>query len=152
MNDKNNEKKSNLLALLVAGIMFIAMVLAIAIPQHIKYIKRSRTSEGVQHAKKLCDANLDWYSSPQLGDGNFAANTDAIPKHNPRKRFRDCFPKAANWWDNGDDYYTFHVGTTISQGASIPKIWGYCRDDNKAFGCEIETAGGCDAEVTEISG
>lgn len=98
---------------LMIVVTIIAILAAIAIPQYIKYIKRSRTASGMGHARMICAAVNDWYGSPDMADGDLIVYP---PQPGTAGKsgvlFENHYSVEAVWMNNGDGYYAFAIDTT----------------------------------------
>jgi prepilin-type N-terminal cleavage/methylation domain-containing protein len=63
-----NNKGFTLIELMIV-VAIIGILAAIAIPQYVKYVKRTRTAEAVTHVQQAYNALADWYAHPDLGNG-----------------------------------------------------------------------------------
>ena len=143
-------KKGFTLIELMIVVAIIGILAAIAIPQYIKYVKRSRTTEAMQHTKKLYDALADWYANPDLGDGTFftattnAGKAGAVP-------FSSHFPQETIWIDSGDKYYSYAVTTQTVGGGTVPKVTATADNAEAVFGEVVISLGGGESTVSIVS-
>jgi prepilin-type N-terminal cleavage/methylation domain-containing protein len=119
---------------LMIVVAIIGILAAIAIPQYIKYVKRSRTSESLAHVKNIYDSLVDWYANPNLGNGTFAASAAALSKTGSLT-YSSHFPQEADWWNNGDMNYNYTITSFVGPGGGlIPRIRGEARNRDAVFG------------------
>lgn len=131
--------------------MIVGNLAAIAIPQYIKYVKRSRTSESPAHVKNLYDSLVDWYANPNLGNGTFAASTAALSKTGSLT-YSGYFPQEADWWDNGDINYSYTITSYIGMGGGlIPRIRGQVRNPDAVFGEVVISSEHGEGTVSTVS-
>jgi prepilin-type N-terminal cleavage/methylation domain-containing protein len=166
-----HSKKGFTLIELMIVVAIIGILAAIAIPQYIKYIKRSRTGNGVDHARMICMALTDWYSAPNMADGDatFAVppvttlGKDNIPFY-AAPPAQSHFPSEGDWILNGDAYYNFAVNmanpsdpvitATSRNGPGDPAVYG---DTVQAGGTSIvltvpsNSLSGCKTNVELVS-
>lgn len=144
---------------LLVVVAVIGVLAAIALPQYFKYIKRSRTANGIDHARMICLAVMDWNASPEMADGNMVARPP-LPG-TPGKSgvlFREHFSSEALWMNSSDGYYAFAVDTSdpteiIVAAASV--------GTNKIYAEAIQAGGtgflsgdelsGCRTNVEQVS-
>jgi prepilin-type N-terminal cleavage/methylation domain-containing protein len=143
-------KKGFTLIELMIVVAIIGILAAIAIPQYIKYVKRSRTAEAMEHTKKLYDAVADWYSSPDLGDGTFFTATSNAGKAGA-VAFSTHFPQETVWIDSGDKYYSYVISSTTVGGGKVPYIKATADNAAAVFGYVVESLGGGESSVSTVS-
>jgi prepilin-type N-terminal cleavage/methylation domain-containing protein len=139
---------------LMIVVAIIGILAAIAIPQYVKYVKRSRTAEALNHVQGAYNALADWYANPDLGNGKFlTAITDT---GTGGKKFSDHFPAEAIWLTSGgsggDKYYTYvFASTTGAGGGTVPLVTGTARSSDAVFGYVVKSRGGGDSTVITVS-
>ena len=135
------------------AVAIIGVIAAIAIPQYSKYIKRSRTAEGIDHVNMLYFALADWYSNPNLGNGSFVSTTSDFDNiAGGSKTFAEHFPAEASWIDVGDKSYVYSMKTTLaSDGGKVPMVTATAINTDAVFGIIIKTKTGGESTVTAIS-
>jgi type IV pilus assembly protein PilA len=136
---------------LMIVVAIIGILAAIAIPQYIKYIKRTRTTEGLMHVKHLYDSLVDWYSNPDLGNGSFASGQAALA-HTGGKGFSSHFPQEASWWGVGDVNYTYVITSTRGHGGGIvPKVQAIANNAEAVFGQIIVSTEDGEGTISRVS-
>jgi prepilin-type N-terminal cleavage/methylation domain-containing protein len=155
MSKRSTNRKGFTLIELMIVVAIIGILAAIAIPQYVKYVKRSRTAEALTHVQMAYNALADWYSSPDMGNGtaiqNMADLNSAVGKGN--KHFSDHFPTEYFWLTSGDKNYTYGFGTTVGLGGSgvVPLATASARNSEAVFGMNIKSRAGGDSTVVSIS-
>lgn len=145
---------------LMVVVAVIGVLVAIALPQYVNYIKRSRTTNGIDHVRMLCVAVMNWNASPDMADGNMVARPP-VPTGTRGKdgvEFRRHFPSEAIWIDTSDGYYGFAVDTSdptdiIVVGSSINTSRIYA-DVIQAGGTGLNSGAelsGCKVNVEQVS-
>lgn len=145
-----HSKKGFTLIELMIVVAIIGILAAIAIPQYIKYIKRSRTSNGVDHARMICNALTDWFSSPNLADGDLTIPTSASVA-NDGKLFRDHFPSEAEWMNSGDQYYGFVLQVVNNEPRVVANATGGLAATD-VYGATVEAGGTGSSSTLNLSG
>src|SRR6185295_8757317 len=99
MLKQSTDNKGFTLIEMMIVVAIIGILAAVAIPEYIKYVKRTRTAEAVTHVQQAYNALADWYAHPDLGNGHaiqdladLNGNTGAGGKH-----FADHFPTEYLW-------------------------------------------------------
>src|SRR5262249_51535003 len=127
----------------------------IAIPQYVKYVKRTRTAEGLIHVSQAYNALADWFSSPDMGNGiNLSPSTLDSAMGTGGKKFQDHFPTEHEWLRTrgGDKYYTYTFGMTIGpSGGAFPLVTAYGRNSDAVFGMSIKSKAGGESSVVSVS-
>ena len=146
----HNKKGFTLIELMIV-VAIIGILAAIAIPQYIKYVKRSRTSEALDHSKMLYHALADWYANPDLGNGSFATGV-AMVARTGGLGFSSHFPQEAAWWNAGDLNYTYAITSTTGPGGGIvPKVTGTANNADAVFGEVVRSLAGGESTVSKVS-
>jgi type IV pilus assembly protein PilA len=139
---------------LMIVVAIIGILASIAIPQYVKYVKRARTTEALNHVQAAYNAIADWNSNPDLGDGRFlTAVTDAGIGG---ITFAQHFPAEAAWLTSGtsggDRHYTYVFSTTVGTGGGVlPLITASARTSDSVFGILVKSRGGGDSTVIAVS-
>jgi len=146
----SNKKGFTLIELMIV-VAIIGILAAIAIPQYIKYVKRSRTSESLDHTKMLYHALADWYANPDLGNGSFATSSASIARTGGLG-FSSHFPQEADWWDNGDLNYGYVITSIVGAGGGVvPFVTATAGNADAVFGEVVISNPGGEATVSKVS-
>jgi prepilin-type N-terminal cleavage/methylation domain-containing protein len=149
-----NHKGFTLIELMIV-VAIIGILAAIAIPQYVKYVKRTRTAEAVIHVQQAYNALADWYAHPDLGNGKAIQNltdmnstTGAGGKH-----FADHFPTEYLWLTIGDKNYAYSFGTTVgANGTGVaPLVAASARYSDAVFGLTVKSRTGGESTVIGVS-
>ena len=151
-----HSKKGFTLIELMIVVAIIGILAAIAIPQYIKYIKRSRTTTGVDHAKVICEGLVDWYSDPNQGAGTVAIPT-AATLGNDKVAFLVHHPSESDLMTNGDTYH-LPYGPLITLVSGEPQVIGTQKIGGQTYGVTVQAGGafgansltGCRGMVTAV--
>jgi Tfp pilus assembly major pilin PilA len=146
----------------IVGIIGIFGILtAIAIPQNVKYIKRSRTSNSVDHARMICTAVTDWIAAANKSDASRPSRFDPDAIGEDGKKFKERFPSEADWMANGDSYYRFEI-VAAGPGPKDSVVVASAKSDSQIYASKIQAGGtssasgwdlsGCKVNVEEVSG
>ncbi len=151
----SSQKGFTMIELMIV-VAIIGILAAIAIPQYVKYTRRSRTAEALNHVQQAYNALGDWYASPDLGNGiPLTVPTIDTATGTGGKIFSDHFPVEYGWLvsGGGDKYYTYTFGqTTGTGGGVVPLVTGMARNSDAVFGVSVKSRAGGDSTVTSISG
>jgi len=145
----SNHKGFTLIELMIV-VAIIGILAAIAIPQYVKYVKRSRTAESLNHVQQMYNALADWYANPDLGNGVFL--TAVTNAGTGGKTFTNHFPAESAWITSGDKYYTYtFASTTGAGGGTVPLVTSLARSSDAVFGMTVKSKGGGDSTVMTVS-
>ena len=139
---------------LMVVVAIIGILAAIAVPQYIKYVKRARTSEALEHIRQIYMAMADWHSNPDLGNGTFMVTTSDMDKvAGGTKTFAEHFPAESSWVDLGDkNYLPYSAQSTLGVGGGmVPLVLATARNTDAVFGITVRTLSGGEATITAIS-
>jgi len=155
LKTKNGQRGFTLVELMTV-VAIVGILAAIAIPQYIKYIKRSRTSDAVEHSRMICLAVTDWASGPNMADGDQVTYPPfpVTTKGKDGKMFADHFPSEAGWLSatartdiGADQFYSYAVdvaggvlGGTSRNAAVLAKGWGGVNDIS-VYGYQVQAGG-----------
>lgn len=154
-------KKGFTLIELMVVVAVIGTLAAIAIPQYMNYIKRSRSSSGVMHSRMICNAMADWYSAPNMSDGDLGAYPP-IPGNRGKDGllFDEHFPSETLWLTslNGDGYYTYAV---VIVDPSSPEVVADAVNPTEIYAQTVQAGGkgavtglllsGCKSNIERVS-
>ncbi|HLB95089.1 MAG TPA: prepilin-type N-terminal cleavage/methylation domain-containing protein [Nitrospiria bacterium] len=145
-------KKGFTLIELMIVVAIIGILAAIAIPQYIKYVKRSRTSEALSHAQSAYNALADWYVNPDLGNGTFLDAAFANVARTGGATFETHFPQEYAWLSSGDLGYTYAFDSATGAGGGIvPLVTGSARNADAVFGEIIISLAGGESTISRVS-
>ncbi len=119
---------------LMVVVSIIAILSSFALQSYINYIKRSRTAEAMQHCRMLYHSIIDWYNTPEYGNGKFPATYNEAGVR-ADMRYSRAFPQESQWWSIGDHYYDYELMASTSADVP-PKIRATAKgglDSNKIF-------------------
>ncbi len=151
-----NKKGFTLIELMIV-VAIIGILAAIAIPQYIKYVKRSRTAEALDHVKMVYNALADWYANPDLGNGTFLPAGAAFTQDDSAPGthfFSQHFPAEAAWIDSGDKSYEPYFYSSVIDpigGGSIPFVRASARNNDAVFGTTVVSLGGGESTLQNVS-
>ncbi len=155
MFSRSTDHKGFTLVELMIVVAIIGILAAIAVPQYVKYVKRSRTAEALNHVQQAYNALADWYASPDMGNGTAIQNMTDLNNAagNGGKHFSDHFPTEYLWLTSGDKNYTYGFGTTAGSSGSgvVPLATASARNSEAVFGVSIKSRAGGDSTVVSIS-
>ena len=145
-------KKGFTLIELMIVVAIIGILAAIAIPQYIKYVKRSRTAEALNHVKMVYNALADWYANPDLGNGTFLTAITTDDKAPGSHTFASHFPAEASWISAGDKSYSYtFTSTTGAGGGTVPLVVSNAINADAVFGTTVKSLSGGESTVFAVS-
>jgi prepilin-type N-terminal cleavage/methylation domain-containing protein len=115
MKNLRNTTGFTLIELMIV-VAIVAILAAVAIPQYLKYVKRSRTNNAIEHSRQICQALVDWYNNSNMGDGTInltgpaTVGVDGVT-------FALHFPGEGVWLGAlGDGFYTYAFDDSDGDG------------------------------------
>ena len=154
MIEKSKNRKGFTLIEMMIVVAIIGILAAIAIPNYIKYVKRTRTAEAVIHVQQAYNALADWYAHPDLGNGKALQNLSEMNSTTGAggKHFADHFPAEYLLLTSGDKNYVYSFGTTASaNGGVAPVVNASARYSDAVFGLTVKSRTGGESTVVTVS-
>ena len=128
---------------LMMVVAIIGILAAFAIPQYVKYVKRSRSAEGLAHVHMIYKALADWHASPDLGNGTFLSSVNKDDNVPGSHTFSSHFAAEASWLSVGDKAYNYTFSTTIGpDGGKVPLVYAVSINSGAVFAVSLKSLPG----------
>ena len=114
-------KGGSSIATIIFVVAVVGLLAAIAIPQMADYLKRSHTSDAMDHVKSIHQALVEWQGDSELADGAFPVMGDAMEEQ--EEAFSEAFSEEWNWLTNGGEHYDYSFKVEAGEdGRKTPKV------------------------------
>jgi len=154
LKKSRNPKGFTLIEIMIV-VAIIGILSAVAIPQYVKYVKRTRTAEAVIHVQQAYNALADWYAHPDMGNGLAIQNNTDLNNATGAggKHFIDHFPTEYLWLTTGDKNYAYSFSTTAgANGTGVsPLVTASARHSDAVFGLTVKSRTGGESTVVIVS-